>query len=64
MIMVVVNRERNPRTGKLDLVVSHGIDMNTGKNAVLPQEGPAAVGAVMDMVLGEYVIRDSSDAKS
>jgi len=43
-------------TGKKEFVVSHGIDEETGKSIVLPNEHPNALGGEFNSELGEWVI--------
>lgn len=43
-------------TGKKELLVSHGIDEDTGKAVILPCEHPARLGAQIDIDLNEYVL--------
>lgn len=45
-------------TGHKELLVSHGIDMNTDKTVILPCEHPAKIGARFDGELGEWVLDD------
>lgn len=54
--MVIVNREKNLRTEQKEEVVSHGVDLDTGKTVTLPCVPPADVGAVFDPDIGEYVV--------
>ncbi len=35
MIIVIVTKERNPRTGRMEEIVSHGVDADTGKTVIL-----------------------------
>jgi hypothetical protein len=56
MIVVIANAETDP-SGNRRLVTSHGVDLVTDRIVILPNEHPAALGAVLDCVLGEYVIR-------
>jgi hypothetical protein len=58
MIIVIVQSDLNEKTGRMEPVVSHGIDPDTGETHVLPHEPPQQLGAVFDETLGEYVIRD------
>lgn len=59
MIIVIVTKERNPRTGRMEEIVSHGVDADTGKTVILSCESPQAIGAVFDSEIGEYVLRNS-----
>lgn len=56
MIVVIVDRCHNARTGKSELIVSHGVDQETGQTHVLPNVHPHELGATMDEELGEYVM--------
>jgi hypothetical protein len=56
-IVVIVVKERNPKTGRLEEVVSHGIDHATGRNVVMSGDNPLLIGAVFDNDLGEYVLK-------
>jgi hypothetical protein len=61
MVIVIVNKEVNPDTGRLEEVVSHGVDTRTGRLVVMPQLSPTAVGAVFDLKVGEFVLREDRD---
>jgi hypothetical protein len=56
MIIVIVQTEHNKKTGHMEQVVSHGIDPDTGKTIILPQESPEKIGAAFDHNIGEWVI--------
>ncbi|MDR5798957.1 MULTISPECIES: hypothetical protein [Caballeronia] len=56
MIIVIVTSERDPKTGRLRRVVSHGVDSQTDRLVVLPCDPPEAIGAVWNADIGEYVI--------
>jgi hypothetical protein len=58
LIIVITIKEKNPRTGREELIASHGVDAVTGKNVILSCEHPEKLGAVYDDEIGEYVIRD------
>jgi len=45
MILLITDTERNETTGRTETIVSHGIDLNTGRTVVLPQERPEQLGA-------------------
>jgi hypothetical protein len=45
-------------TGNREFGVSHGIDMDTMENVVLPQLHPRQLGARFDYELGEWIIDD------
>lgn len=57
MIIVVVYKVRNPRTGVVQEIASHGFDPDTGKTVVLQNVEPRQLGAVFDHELQEYVLR-------
>jgi hypothetical protein len=46
-------------TGKTEFVVSHGIDVETGKTVILPNDHPRTLGGKFDYDIGEWVIYDS-----
>lgn len=48
MIELITVQERNKRTGKMETIVSHGVDTNTGRNVILPCETPQELGAKFD----------------
>jgi hypothetical protein len=47
----------NP-TGRKELIVSHGVDYETLKNVVLPQEHPRVLGAHYNTTINGWVLRD------
>ena len=61
MILLITYTERNETTGRMETIVSHGIDLDTGRTVVLPQERPEQLGGVLDRDFGEYIIRDKLD---
>lgn len=60
MIVVVTTKEKNERTGREELIVSHGVDVDTGRMVILPCEPPQSLGATFDENLGEYVLESPS----
>jgi hypothetical protein len=58
MILLITYTERNETTGRKETIVSDGIDLDTGRTVVLPQERPEQLGGVLDRDFREYVIRD------
>lgn len=56
MLILITMFEKDPKTHKENLVVSHGIDERTGKNVCLPGEHPAKLGGVYSEDLREWVI--------
>ena len=61
MIIVIVIKERSERSGTIEEVVSHGIDMDTNEIITLPSVSPQNLGAIFDMSIGEYVLKDKND---
>lgn len=58
IIIVITVKEKNQRTVREELVVSHGIDEHTGKTVILPCEPPERIGAVFNAEIGEYALSD------
>lgn len=56
MIIVVLCEERNPKTGRKEVIVSHGIDEDTLNTVILPQVPVKELGAKFDNERGEYVL--------
>lgn len=56
MIIVICFKERDPKTGVVRTVISHGVDQATGRTVILPCDAPEDIGAVFDQSLGEYVV--------
>ncbi len=56
MISVIVVKEKNLKTGRVEEIVSHGVDLDTLKNIILPQVSPKELGAVYDKEHG-YILR-------
>ena len=56
MILVIVNNERDSKTGRLQQIVSHGVEVDSGRIVILPNESPSDIGAVFDAQLSEYVL--------
>lgn len=44
------------KTGQKEFIVSHGIDMNTGRTVILPCEHPSKLGANLHPTYNEYVL--------
>lgn len=64
MIVVIVTKETNPRTGREQSIVSHGVDLDTGKAVILPAEAPESIGAVLHPELGQFVLLDTPPSRS
>jgi hypothetical protein len=45
------------KTGKKEFLVSHGVDMETGKVVILPNEHPSVLGAFKHQESGEWIIK-------
>jgi hypothetical protein len=58
VILVIACHIMNERTGEHELIASHGVDLDTGRNVTLPGEHPHALGARFDPRYNEYVIPD------
>lgn len=56
MIIVVTIYERKEKTGRTELVASHGVCYETGNTVILPNEHPSKLGAKYDESLCEWVI--------
>lgn len=56
MIVLVTTIEHDEKTKRQKLVVSHGVDMLTGKTVILPCDHPQELGARFDPDIREYVI--------
>jgi hypothetical protein len=51
--------ERGIPTGKKEFLVSHGVDLTTGRDVVLPCEPPSRIkGAYFDKNYNEWAIAD------
>lgn len=62
MIIVIAYTETNKRTGKIEPIVSHGVNVNTGKVIAMPPIHPQQTGAVFDHDIGEWIIRTETTA--
>lgn len=58
MIVVITVEETNEQTGRKQLLVSHGIDLRTGANVILPVAPPSSIGAAFDSQFGEFVLME------
>lgn len=55
--VLVTITEFNEKTRRNEIIVSHGVDLDTGREVVLPNETPEYLGGVFDPNMGEYVVR-------
>lgn len=62
MILVITTIIRN-KQGRQEMVADHGVNLDTGKNLVLPPEHPSLLGAKYDPGMGEWVIADDPTEK-
>jgi hypothetical protein len=60
MIIVYTTKEKNSHTGRTEIIVSHGIDTNTGKLVIMPSEPIHFIGAVFDKRIGKYVLHEEN----
>ncbi len=58
MIIVITTREKNPKTGRIETIVSHGVESGSLRNVVLPNETPESIGAKFCPAIGEYVLEN------
>ena len=56
MIIVIAEESINPKTGRKEVLVSHGVNIDNGKNVVLPQVSLKEIGAIYNSELEEYVL--------
>lgn len=55
-IIVITVRQRDPRSGIIDEIISHGIDAITERHIPLPGDRPADIGATFCNDRGEWII--------
>ncbi|GAB0154423.1 hypothetical protein [Marinobacterium sp. BA1] len=58
-ITLITMYEKNPKTGKDELIVSHGLD-DFMRVVILPTEHPASLGAVFDDDIREWILPESA----
>jgi hypothetical protein len=58
MILVITIKEVNEKSGNLELIVSHGVNLVTDEIVILQQVHPSLIGAIFDYKLGEYVLNN------
>ncbi len=56
MIILVLTKTKNKVTHQEETVVSHGIDMNTLENIILPNTKPENIG-YWDSCINEWVLK-------
>lgn len=57
-ILVITTKEFNAKTRREQIITSHGVDLETGRNVVLPTDHPSELGAVWSHEYGEYILED------
>ncbi len=63
MIMLITLWERNKKTGRTELVTSHGVDVDTGRTIITSCDHPEKLGGRYDGEVGEWVI-DRAEPKA
>jgi len=56
MILVITTKEKATPTSSAKIVVSHGVNAETGEIIILPCVRPEEIDAKFDSELGEYVL--------
>ena len=56
MVVVIFTKQRNPRTGQMEQIASHGVDTDTNRAVTLPSISAQELGAVFNRDLTEYVL--------
>lgn len=56
MIIVIVEKSKNAKTGINEEIVSHGVNTETQQQIVLPWISPQELGAKFDKSIGEYIL--------
>ena len=56
MIVVITNQEINPQSGRKEIMVSHGMDLETDQPVVLPNYPLSCFNVAYNSKLGEYVL--------
>lgn len=62
-ILLITVQERNKDTGKIETLVSHGINTETGRTVITSNEPPRQMGAYFDRDAGEWMI-DEPDRRA
>lgn len=57
MVMLITYTEKDKRTGRNTIRVSHGVDINTLKNVVLPCVHPGEIG-YWNENMGEWILKE------
>lgn len=57
MIIVILCQSKNEKTGRMETLVSHGVNVDTGENVTLPWVPVSEIGATYNEEMGEYVLK-------
>jgi len=57
MILVITYSVINSRTGIVETLTSHGVDLETDKIVTLPPAPPASLGAMFSNEYGEWILK-------
>lgn len=55
-IILITTRERNKKTGRIEEIVSHGINHASGLPEIVPCETPQSLGAAFCNTMGEWLL--------
>jgi|32_taG_2_1085360.scaffolds.fasta_scaffold15099_3 hypothetical protein len=55
-IVLITKRERNPETGRVEEIVSHGMHQGSNRPEILPCETPQSLGAFFCNTMGEWLL--------
>jgi hypothetical protein len=59
---LITYREENPRTGRIEELVSHGINLATDRMLITSNDRPEDMGAFFDNEVGEWILDESRPA--
>lgn len=60
MLVVIIDKEVDQKTGQVTEIVSHGVDSETGLYVPLPQTDPGFLGDLYyNRRIGEYVLKNT-----
>lgn len=63
MPIILITIDDKDSTGKNnEIIVSHGVDMKTGKAVILPNDTPASLGAIYSKEYCEWIIPDKTQS--
>jgi hypothetical protein len=61
-IALITYRKENPRTGHIEELVSHGINLATDRMVITSNDRPADMDAFFDNEVGEWILDESRPA--